>query len=257
MTIFYFTGTGNSLAVAKKIGNKNASLISIPQIMDSSTMHYSDDIIGIVFPVYFCSAPTMVREFLKKIKLEAKYFFAVATHGGMVGNSLKHVQKFGKIKFDYANDIRMVDNYLPLYEISKEAAADAKRNTAEKIIAIADDIDNCKLKKTRTKILGKILSGILGNKRIYNKYPQNYIVDDKCNKCGICAKVCLAKNIVVNKNVTFDNKCEACFACLHLCPQNALHHKKQKSLKRWLHADVSLNEIILSNNRITDEGLAE
>jgi len=32
MTIFYFTGTGNSLAIAKSIGG---SLISIPQVLAS------------------------------------------------------------------------------------------------------------------------------------------------------------------------------------------------------------------------------
>jgi len=49
MTIFYFTATGNSLALAKRIGG---TLVSIPQVVDSENLYYKDDAIGVVFPVY-------------------------------------------------------------------------------------------------------------------------------------------------------------------------------------------------------------
>ena len=47
MKIFYFTATGNSLAVAKKLGGE---LISIPQVKGKHT--FRDDVIGVVFPTY-------------------------------------------------------------------------------------------------------------------------------------------------------------------------------------------------------------
>ncbi|MDR1530625.1 MAG: 4Fe-4S ferredoxin, partial [Clostridiales bacterium] len=78
MTIFYFTSTGNSLSVAKRIGG---NLISIPQIIDDAETHYKDDVIGVLFPIYSLAAPRMVRRFLEKVKLEADYTFAVGTYG--------------------------------------------------------------------------------------------------------------------------------------------------------------------------------
>ena len=45
MKILYFTGTGNSLYVAKKIGGE---LISIPQAMKNKVFEYEDEKIGIV-----------------------------------------------------------------------------------------------------------------------------------------------------------------------------------------------------------------
>lgn len=48
MTVFYFTGTGNSLAAAKRIGGE---FNSIPQVVDGNDLHYKDDVIGIVFPI--------------------------------------------------------------------------------------------------------------------------------------------------------------------------------------------------------------
>ena len=54
--IFYFTATGNSLYVAKKLAqaqNESFELISIPQEMDrSEALVYEDDAIGVVYPIY-------------------------------------------------------------------------------------------------------------------------------------------------------------------------------------------------------------
>ena len=75
MKIIYFTGTGNSLAVAKKIGGE---LIAIPQAKEQT---YKDDVIGVVFPTYGCMLPGIVKRFLEGVKLEADYIFAIATYG--------------------------------------------------------------------------------------------------------------------------------------------------------------------------------
>ncbi|MCL2757194.1 MAG: 4Fe-4S ferredoxin, partial [Coriobacteriia bacterium] len=74
MTVFFFTSTGNSLAIAKRIGG---NLVAIPQVINSPETHYSDDTIGIVFPVYRLAPPRMVRQFLDKVTFEADYTFAI------------------------------------------------------------------------------------------------------------------------------------------------------------------------------------
>ena len=82
-----------------------------------------------------------------------------------------------------------------------------------------------------------------------DKNAQKYIVNDKCNKCGICVRVCPAKNISLDNKLSFSDHCEGCLACVHLCPHNALHLKNEKSYKCWRNPDVALNEIIEANNR--------
>ena len=54
MKTFYFSATGNSLSVAKRIGGE---LISIPQIINSEDKTVKDDVIGIVFPIYSLNFP--------------------------------------------------------------------------------------------------------------------------------------------------------------------------------------------------------
>jgi len=255
MTIFYFTGTGNSLAVAKKIGGEEAKLISIPQIIDSDTTHYKDDVIGLVFPIYGFDAPQMVRKFLDRVKLEAGYTFTIGTYGNIAGGAMRLVQKravkngYG---FDYANSLLMVDNFLPIFEIGKQVDKLPQKNVEASLDKIIADINERKMIKKRVSPIagtsGSLFSCFMGS----GKYPhKRFRINERCNQCGICAKVCPAKNIEVASKVEFSTLCERCFACLHLCPQNALHHKKQKSEQRWIHPDVSLKDIIAANNRTT------
>lgn len=87
--IYYFTGSGNSLVVARDLAEKlNGQLISIPSVMDCDSIQSAADIIGIVFPVYYAALggsgiPFIVERFVRKlIHLDTKYIFAVCTHGG-------------------------------------------------------------------------------------------------------------------------------------------------------------------------------
>lgn len=61
--VFYFTGTGNSLYIAKQI---EGDPISIPRIIHEENQTYTADSIGIVAPIYGHEVPQMVKDFLKK-----------------------------------------------------------------------------------------------------------------------------------------------------------------------------------------------
>ncbi len=67
--IYYFTGTGNSLSIAKKIHDEidDSDLYSIPN--NSVPDQFNDNTrIVIVSPVYLYNIPYIVRDFIKKIK---------------------------------------------------------------------------------------------------------------------------------------------------------------------------------------------
>ena len=76
----------------------------------------------------------------------------------------------------------------------------------------------------------------------------SYTVNDDCVRCGICAQVCPANNIVVTEDgVSFSDHCEVCYACLHNCPQNALHLATERSAARFRNGSVTLRDIIQAN----------
>jgi flavodoxin len=85
--IYYFSGTGNSFAVARDIAEKTSGkLISIPSVMDQPSIITDADVIGIVFPVYFRAVlggiPLIVRRFTRKLEdIDSKYIFAICTYG--------------------------------------------------------------------------------------------------------------------------------------------------------------------------------
>ena len=115
MKILYFTATGNSLYVAKSIGGK---LYSIPQMVKEGTFEFTDEKIGIVFPLHSWSVPPYVVDFLKKATFNCDYLFAVITYGvysGAVGHHLKDITEEAGYSFSYINKIAMVDSYLPTF----------------------------------------------------------------------------------------------------------------------------------------------
>ncbi len=92
--IYYFSGTGNSLAVARDLAEKmNGKLISIPSVIDQESITTGADVIGIVFPVYYVGLnhiPLIVKRFVMKLEnISTKYIFAVCTYGGGFGPTLK------------------------------------------------------------------------------------------------------------------------------------------------------------------------
>ncbi|MFW9997318.1 MAG: EFR1 family ferrodoxin [Candidatus Odinarchaeota archaeon] len=96
--IYYFSGTGNSLAVARDIASKiDGDLISIPSVMGKERIQSDAGVVGIVFPVYFApigGIPFIVEDFVKKLNdLGSKYIFAVCTHKGGPGSTIEHLGK--------------------------------------------------------------------------------------------------------------------------------------------------------------------
>jgi ferredoxin len=252
MTVFYFTSTGNSLAVAKTIGG---TLISIPQVVDSGKSDYTDDAIGVVFPIYGFGLPKMVRRFLENTKLKAGYIFAIGTYGNKDGACMRNVQKLARkhgYAIHYAKSLLMVDNYLPGFDVADQIAMLPQKKTDAHLAEIKADIDSRKPFVATASAVQRAMTAVIksGEKLVMKgTQAQGYAVTGQCVKCGICARVCPTGNIAVEDKVRFADKCEWCLGCVHLCPNNAIHIKGERSNKRWRNPDVSLNEIIEANNR--------
>lgn len=252
MTIFYFTTTGNSLYVAKKLCDKNVSIV---QEFNSRTTFVEDDKIGFVFPCYGRGMPDIVHKFLDKVTFKADYYFAVVTHGGSPKGALESVRFLGKkynIKFDYLEQIHMIGNYLPLTDINVELENESSLNIDKNIEKIKNDIQN-NLKNNRSlKFRNYIFSNIL-NKLFYTfctgKSDKKFSISDKCTNCKVCENLCYRNNISVTDKPVFNNQCGFCMGCINNCPQNAISVKGEKSTRRFRNKNVTITELIKSNNQ--------
>lgn len=252
MKIFYFSATGNSLYVAKRIGGE---LYSIPQMIKEEKYEFEDEAIGFVFPCHGFGTARLIRDFIIKSKFNAEYFFALMTYGSNPASGLKQIEEAGSeagIRFNYTNEILMVDNYLPNFMIEDELRQENSKRIEENLDRIALDIANRENKLTRKEPASDAMSEQgrrYADKLSYTYSHDQFIVWESCTRCKICEKVCPANNIFVGEKLVFADQCEMCFACIHLCPQNAIHMQSERSQKRFLNQHIKLSEIVMANNQ--------
>ncbi len=262
MKILYFTATGNSLFIAKAFGG---DLLSIPQLVKEETYDLKDDKIGIVFPISSWGIPSFIAEFLKKVRFDTKYLFAVATYGvysGAVAKHLTGISREAGYEFSYINAVKMVDNYLPTFDMKKESAKIDKKGSKEKLQTILNDVSSNKKWILPENFIQKKLFDLMQSRKkpfskkrlklhTYGEGIENYVyTDGNCTGCGLCAKVCPVDNIIVdtkNKKISLQDSCFACFACIQNCPSQAIHIRGEVSGNRYRHPQIKVSEIIESN----------
>jgi ferredoxin len=254
-TIFYFTGTGNSLKIAKDIASQlgDTALVPVRKAI-KETLDLSADRIGLVFPVYMWGMPSIITEFSRKIKTDrGKYVFAVATYGGTPGGTLLYLsralEKQGA-RLSAGFGFKMPGNYIPLYgaQSDKIQKKDFEK-AAEKVKRIVDIIRKGDSRKPETSgfPVNTLLSVVhaVSMPRIH-QMDKSFTVLDKCTSCGICYKVCPVENIKLeNGKPVWQGKCEQCMSCIQFCPVEAIQYgKKTEGKKRYHHPEIKLSELI-------------
>lgn len=251
--IFYFTATGNSLYIAKQLGDE---LISIPQAIKQDNLTFEADRIGIICPIYGHEMPKMVKEFIKKATFKTDYFYIILTYGALHGGAAElandYLKSVGK-KADYITSIVMVDNFLPNFDMTEQCAIDKK--IPENLAIIKADIENKKHKIEKAGLKNKMIhKGYLmmvkgQDETVWSKFK----VEDNCIGCATCVKVCPAGSIKLEngKAVHTMNNCQACYACVHTCAQKAIKFTipEKNPDARYRNENITLEEIIKANNQ--------
>ncbi len=257
-TIYYFTGTGNSLAAAKKVADVlgETELVPIASLHETKTRIIPrSDRVGIVCPVYDAGIPVIVRDFLGRLDLNAEqYLFGIVTMGGMGVSALHQINSVLVLnhqkKLDAAFAVKMPGNFPPVGippvgEKKKQILADADKSLA----AIAEKIANKKRVSPQFSPGSSLLRLLLYPPFARNVHgiDKNFSVGEACTSCGTCSEVCPVGNIVMeNERPVWQHHCELCCACLHSCPAEAIDLSLMRGTKgrgRYLHPDLTKEDL--------------
>ncbi len=243
--IFYFSGTGNSLWLAKKVKERLGGEIRYIPKWSGDISAY--DKLIIVCPVYSFGLPLPVFEFMKKLDSKAPLWI-VMNYGGAAGSAAQFAYNHAKscgLNIKRVYTMKMPENFTAVFSTPLIAPY------------------NKSLLKKAPKAIGKIIASIEKgeeksfpadkadkhklynqNKSSWGKMGERFSASSACTLCGKCVKSCPAENIAIaDGKVIFGSKCVVCQACYHRCPQNAVLYLNKPNKMPYCNPDVTENEI--------------
>lgn len=267
--IYYFSGTGNSLHVAKELQKRipETKLIPIVSLLNKGIIETNAETVGFVFPIHGMTVPIPVKKFFERLELKsAQYIFATATRGGTKCLAFAKINKILKQKGKALNSYFVLnmpnnDPKFEVYEIpTKEKIAENESqiqnqlDTIEKIILNREKSQEEDLKFIYPSgfVLERLV--LLGMKYAeYDGAKDYFYSDSKCTGCGTCAKVCPSGKIemIDNKPIWQNSvKCYLCYGCINYCPKQATQIANKWYMKsytdkngRYPHPYASANDI--------------
>lgn len=267
--VLYFTGTGNSLYIARQLAGEQGKVLSIPQLVKENKYDIEADEIGIVYPVYGQMPPYMVRQFIQKARLKADYKFAVLTYGGGKGSAVEiwdDISKKAGNEFQYIGTIVMVDNWLPNFDMNEEVKKE--KHVPENLAKISGDIAGQKHwhepvsdEERAMHAAFMARTGLDPEKGFLMRSEKYFTVTDACVGCGACIALCPRGNYAyAGEVVSMQGDCDFCFACIQNCPQKAiqfapnegdpfLSNGEKNPNARYRNEHVSMMDIKNANNQ--------
>ncbi len=272
-TIFYFTGTGNCLQVARELAARFPEDVNLIRVC-SDTLYLAKEKysgrIGIVYPTYSNTMPIMLKNFLEELQVEDtpdNYIYTVCVHGGMPGRVHVFLESVFRRKGTPVNGaflVRLPHNGIVIFDAEPE---EKQRLWFEGLPARVQEIVDAVMAETPVtcgntspspkaiKALGlKLPPGPPPDEQMApnpifdpQKREKEFFADERCIGCGTCVSVCPADNIVLEDgHPVWKGHCESCMACFQWCPAECVQFADQtQSRRRYHNPNIKLNEIRL------------
>lgn len=240
--IFYFSSTGNSLYIAKRIGAALGETAHYIPTFCGTVSQYAEIIL--VSPVYSFGLPKHVYDFLITLK-ELPSVTVVLNFGGMMGGADRYTYEVAEahgIRLNAVHSVKMPENFTLTFSTLPFFNRIILRSAEKRIDAIIDAIQAGRPllpapRKTNAKTHET-------NKSNWHLLASDFTVTDACIRCRKCVELCPAHNIVLEDgSIRFLDRCVACLGCYHRCPQRAIRYKNKRKQDRYLNPSIEEAEI--------------
>lgn len=235
--ILYFSATGNSEYVAKRIaqrtGDEVMNLFEKLRTKDYSELH-SEPPWVIVCPTYAWQVPRIVRDWVQEALLTGdNHIYFVLTCGGSIGGAGHYAKALADEKgmiYQGTAPVVMPENYIAMFNTpDQEKALEIVDRAEDSIDRIADTIGRGDLLEEKGG--GRVQSMLL-NKALYRFgiSDKKFFADDNCTSCGQCVRVCPTENIYLDgpetgaRRPVWSGDCIHCMACINRCPFQAIEY---------------------------------
>lgn len=252
--IYYFSGTGNSLYVARKLAKAlNMNIEGIPAILNEGIIEIKEDFVGIVSPVYYLELPKIVSTFVNTVKFKKDaYIFSVLDCGGISGGGLNYIYRGLKSMdstLSYGDFVVMPSN--EQYERKDpEESAQLYIKANIDLVKIEEDIKQRKVNSKSFKSKpGRLLTNVywFTGKTIY-RMNHKKVDESRCNHCNRCIEVCPVNGITEENGRIVINKktCISCMACVQYCPTRAIKvgSIKINDVNHYTHPEIRAKDIM-------------
>ncbi len=236
--ILYFSATGNSKYVAKKIAAETGDVtVSITDCCKKPIFSFDEkyETLGIVSPTYSWGLPVIVAEFLQELDLryQPDYIYFIATYGttpGQTGRFANDILTPKGLPLSAKFSVKMPDTWTPIFDLSNQEKVQQMNDRAEA------EIDHI-IRQIRNFAAGDFMKNELpyplakaGHHLEYDlmRKTKHFSVEDSCVGCGLCAKNCPVSAIKLKdrKPEWVKERCVMCLSCLHHCPKFAIQYGK-------------------------------
>lgn len=246
--IFYFSATGNSKHVARRLADAlGEQMLSVLDVREPVSVTAGERLI-LVHPNYCGGVPSVIADFLRKGRFQLaadSELILVITYGNNTGASSAIAAKYFKKNtgryFDAMYSVKMPDNWTPVFDLTNaEEVAGINRKADEEIDSMIAQIRQQARGDFVKDKLGKMMELIYPG--FYKKLSKtsHLHVEDSCIGCGLCEKNCPVGAIELKdgKPAWIKENCAMCLGCLHRCPKFAIQYDdKTRNHGQYLHPD--------------------
>lgn len=254
-TLFFYSGTGNALWTAEKIAVRleSADIDALARRREKVVRPPSPGV-GLIFPVHIWGVPPPVLNFIDRLEVAPdQYLFAVTVHAGQVAATLVRLQKHLRARGLFLSSgfsLNLPSNYIPWGGADPPDAQQRKFAAAlGKIEAVAGAVRRREcLPVEKGPFWQNVILSLFYRLTLPRvaKMDKSFFADAACSSCGICEKICPARNVrMIDGRPVWQRRCEQCFACLQWCPEEAIQYGRgTRGRKRYHHPEITLARML-------------